>query len=443
MYALSFSFIFFITGVNEMESQNLAYTLNYLYGSDVVIVNQGYQDEKNAVTMEMLEELPTYNQIEDISYCLHNTFDLQAAISLFSVGEEQEPKFIEDMTISQVDEMIQFYQYQSQNKRNVTIADIVNYKQATSIGFIGIDKSFLQIVEKDSIIWNSPNSGFDYSFSHIFNHNDSCIIAKSIADLLGIKNVGGELRLTFYNPQNKNDTGIIHTFTVAGISGGIPGFWNFRSAEYFAQFGGVMVSRDTYIELMNVSHPMEEEMIIDKIFINLYDESEKATFDFMEMLEEKYSELDFVIDDVISKINFLEETTANANSVIELIFLFTVITANFGLLSTMYAIIYERRFEIFILRSLGLRAKDVKRKYMLENLIVMLSAGIVGVLIGTICAYLLLSNIAALLEVPLAFIIPATTFNRVFFFSILTSLLGMVVILRKLLNKPVIDIYRK
>ncbi|MGV9197891.1 MAG: ABC transporter permease, partial [Promethearchaeia archaeon] len=443
MFALSFSFIFFITGINEMESQNLSYTLDYLYGSDVVIINQGYEADKDAVTLEMVKELPSYNQIEGISYCLHNTFDLQAAISLFSVGREEEPKFIEDMTVSQIDEMLQFYQYQSQDKRNVTIGDMVEYQKATSVGFVGIHKSFLETVQRDKIFWNSLNSGFNRSFSQIFTHNDSCIIATSIADLLGVKNVGEQVRLTVYNPYKENDRGTIHTFTVAGISGGIPGFWNFRSAEYFAQMGGVMVSLDTYIKLMNVSKPMQDKMIVDKIFLDLYDDSEDATLDFMELIEEKYHDKDFVIDDVISKINFLEEATEDANSVIELIFLFTVLTANFGLLSTMYAIIYERRFEIFILRSLGLRKKDIKRKYLIENLIVLLSAGIVGVLIGTLCAYLLLSNIAALIEVPLQFIVPATTFNRVFFFSVITAIMGMLLILRKLLNKPIIDIFRK
>ena len=115
----------------------------------------------------------------------------------------------------------------------------------------------------------------------------------------------------------------------------------------------------------------------------------------------------------------------------------------FHTMPQIYSKILERKFEIAILRSLGLKSRDVRNMFLLESMIILLSAGILGTIIGAFCAYLLLSNIAILLEIPLIFVIPAGTLFRVFGLSITIGTLGIFIILRKLSKESIMDIFRE
>ena len=90
-----------------------------------------------------------------------------------------------------------------------------------------MDRDFIEGVDKEQIIWSSPGSSYNKSFTELLQKNNTCIIAKSVASVLGVEEVGEEIRLTFKNPNVNNDPGNITLFTVVGISGGIPGFFNF------------------------------------------------------------------------------------------------------------------------------------------------------------------------------------------------------------------------
>ncbi|GAH08506.1 unnamed protein product [marine sediment metagenome] len=109
----------------------------------------------------------------------------------------------------------------------------------------------------------------------------------------------------------------------------------------------------------------------------------------------------------------------------------------------MYAILLERKFEIGILRAIGLKSKNVRNMFLIESLIIMLSAGIMGMLIGTYTAYLLQSNSALISEMPLVFAFPLDTFLRVFIISITVSIIGMYLILLKLSKQTVMDVFRQ
>ena len=97
----------------------------------------------------------------------------------------------------------------------------------------------------------------------------------------------------------------------------------------------------------------------------------------------------FIVDDAISKVNYIADMNKRQNTLMEIILMFTVMICIFGLISSMYAVMLERKFEIGILRSMGLKAKNVRNMFLLESMIIMLAAGIMGTFIGTYCAYLM------------------------------------------------------
>ena len=443
MFAISFSFIFFITSVTEMESENTALNLKFQYGSDLVLVNQELYNPESALTLEMAEDLRNLAGVDKLAISLHNTFDFQATLSaIFDVSEGQ-VGFSGGGSNEALMNIFQFYSAQEEVKFDTTAGDLMDF-DVVDAGFIGINEDFVDLIDKNLLIWESDGSSTSYSFNELFSHNNTCIIAKSIASRLGIQDVGDNIRITFYDPKIEDHPGNVTIFKVVGISGGIPGFYNFRTNEMSANGGGVMVSLDNYMRLMKTKNPGESNMIVDKIFINLVDKSEENIEETKDDIQVIYQKKDILIDDAISKIKFMESMTERQSFLMELILMFTIMISIFGLVSSMYAIMLERKFEIGILRSMGMKARNVRNMFSIESLTILLAAGIMGTIIGSFTAYLLESTMSLMTEMPVIFTLPWDTLFRVFILSISIAALGTYIILIKYFyKKSIMDIFRQ
>jgi len=442
MFAISFSFIFFITSVTEMESQNLSTNLRFQYGSDLVLINQGINPETNAITLDTIQEFNSIDGIDEIAIVLYNMFDITSVLSILFDFSESGGGFDEDSINDAFLNIFEFYTEQAEEKYQVKAADIANFDNL-EVGFIGIEKNYYKLMDDDLMIWSSPRSGFNYSFSQIFRENNTCIIAKSLATVFGIDDVGEYIRLTLYNPQIPNDPGNITLFRVVGISGGMPGFFNFRTTEATAEGGGIMVSLENYMRLMNVKDQWNAKMVVDKAFIKLKDDSEVIIDDTKEKMRDIATGKDYFLDDAITKVKMMESMFERQSSLMEVVLWFAIVIAIFGLVSTMYAVMLERKFEIGILRSMGMKARNVRNLFLVESLIIMLSSGTMGTLIGTFCAYLMETNLGLMTEMPIVFSIPVDVLIRVFSISVFFGILGMYLILIKLSRQSVMDIFRQ
>lgn len=442
MFAISFSFIFFITSVTEMESKNLSTNLKFQYGSDLVLINQGLDSENNAITLDLVQELNLIHGVDDTAITLFNMFDLTAILSVLFDFSEGTINFDEEAINDAFINIFEFYSAQASTKYQVIAGDIAEFDDI-EIGFIGVEKNYYKLIDENLMIWSSPQSGFNYSFSQLYEYNNTCIIANSLASVLGINEIDEYIRLTFYNPQIDNDPGNVTLFRVVGISGGMPGFTNFRSSETMAEGGGIMVSTENYMRLMNVKDPGGSSMIIDKVFINLLDDSLGTIEDTKEEIEKLVTDTEYVLDDAITKVNFMQSMLDRQSALMEVVLWFAIVIAIFGLVSTMYAIMLERKFEIGILRSMGMKSKDVRKLFLVESIIIMLSSGTMGTIIGTFCAYLMETNLGLFTEMPIVFSIPVEVLIRVFSISIIVGILGMYLILIKLSRQSVMDIFRQ
>lgn len=442
MFAISFSFIFFITSVTEMESKNLATNLRFQYGSDLVLVNQGLDPDSNAITYDLFQELTSINGVEQTTLTLYNMFDITSVLSVIFDFSQSGGGFDEESIDEAFLNIFEFYTEQAEEKYQVTAGDLSEIDEV-EIGFIGIDKNYYNLMDKDLMIWSSPQSGFNSSFTQLFKENNTCIIAKSLATVFGVTDVGESIRLTFYDPKNEEDYGVPLEFRVVGISGGMPGYYNFRSSEATAEGGGIIVSIENYIRLMNIENPWSPDMVIDKAFIKLIDDSEETIETTKEDIQDLVRDKEFFLDDAITKVKLMNELFDRQSKLMEVILWFAIVIAIFGLVSTMYAIMLERKFEIGILRSMGMKTKNVKNLFLIESLIIMLSSGTMGTIIGTYCAYLMETNLGLITEMPIVFSIPIDVLFRVFSLSIFFGILGIYVILIKLSRQSVMDIFRQ
>ncbi|MBY8987134.1 MAG: ABC transporter permease [Candidatus Lokiarchaeota archaeon] len=442
MFAISFSFIFFITSVTEMESKNLSTNLRFQYGSDFVLINQGINAENNAITYDLFQEFASIQGIEQATLSLYNMFDITSVLSVLFDFSQGGGGFDEDSINEAFLNIFEFYTEQAEEKYQVTAGDLSAIDEV-EIGFIGIEKNYYKLMDKDLMIWSSPQSGFNYSFTQLFKENNTCIIAKSLATVFGVNNVGEYIRLTFYDPQNPEDQGSPMKFRVVGISGGMPGYYNFRTSEATAEGGGIIVSIDNYIRLMGIEDAWSSNMVVDKAFIKLIDISEETIETTKEDIQDLVQNKDYFLDDAITKVKLMQDMFERQSSLMEVVLWFAIVIAIFGLVSTMYAIMLERKFEIGILRSMGMKSKNVRNLFLIESMIIMLSSGTVGTFIGIFCAYLMETNLGLITEMPVVFSVPVEVLFRVFSLSIFFGILGIYVILIKLSRQSVMDIFRQ
>ena len=150
--------------------------------------------------MEMVDELKKLPGIESVAMSLHNTFDFQATLAaIFDISEGQ-VGFSAGGSEEILLDLFEFYAAQEEMKIRTTAGDIMDF-DVVDAGFIGVNEDFVELLDKDLLIWSSDGSNTGYSFNELFAYNNTCIIAKSIADRIGIRDIGEYIRITFYTPE--------------------------------------------------------------------------------------------------------------------------------------------------------------------------------------------------------------------------------------------------
>jgi len=126
-----------------------------------------------------------------------------------------------------------------------------------------------------------------------------------------------------------------------------------------------------------------------------------------------------------------------------LIALTTVFICIFGLLSSSYSTIIERKKEIGIVRTLGLKGKEINRLFIIESLIIMISSGTIGIIVGWLSAWIVTSNLSILTGMPDVIFVPWFNIGLIYSLSIVMILIGMKLLLRKVRKMKIVDIYRE
>jgi putative ABC transport system permease protein len=121
----------------------------------------------------------------------------------------------------------------------------------------------------------------------------------------------------------------------------------------------------------------------------------------------------------------------------------TVFICIFGLLSSSYSTIIERKKEIGIVRTLGLKGKEINRLFIVESLIIMISSGTIGIIVGWVSAWIVTSNLSTLTGQPDVLYVPWFSIGIIYSLSIFLILIGIKLLLRNVRKKKIVDIYRE
>jgi len=312
------------------------------------------------------------------------------------------------------------------------IADYVGF-QSHTISLYGIDEHYKSTIFIEEVKFSQGDiSSFDKLFETDKNY---CIISEAIAQSLDFR-LGEEIRITF----TRGDEVEYVPFFIAGIANTMPGFSRFKSSVSAANRGGVLISQENFIEYMDIPEPA----FIDKIFIKLTVKKLPQIDQIEAEIENKFeSNYDFYISNVERSIRNQEQTFRYINVLFQLITMTSVVICLFGLLSASYSTILERKKEIAIVRTLGLKGNNVNRMFIIEAFIIMISSGAVGVLVGWLTAWLLTSNMTTFTDLPFHSSFPFDSLFLVYGLCSIVTLIGMHILLKKVRTGNIIEIYRE
>ena len=332
--------------------------------------------------------------------------------------------------------------------------DIGDY-QNFYCSLLAIDENYYNIIDRNLLLWDKETKSSDESLKKLFDTENSCIISKVLAEHLGIYDLPAEIKISTFDPtleDNPDETNYnnidqvmnISVLTVVGVSTGLPGMNNFKSSETSLFMGpGVLLNMQEYSKIMNWGEPNKPDTVIDKIFINLVDNSYKNVMEMKTYLQNYFEDdYSFIIDDAVSKITLIQDMNHTSSIVMEVILFFSVVVSLFGLLTSMYSTLLERMYEIGILRCIGLKPVEVRYMLMAESFTVMMSSGTLGAIVGFLIAYLMQINVSALTEMPIVPAINIGTLISTYLISIAISVIGMIFITRKVEKMSIVDVLR-
>ncbi|MHA1488413.1 MAG: ABC transporter permease [Promethearchaeota archaeon] len=450
IFAMSFSFVIFTSTVIQTLSSQFAVTTYLRYGSDLVIETKGWDTSVGTSSGGGMFGGGGGGGFFSTSF---NTNNLETTDSLKIQSNEYSIDPSRIMTTDFKEELLsidgiekvssvlaspsQLTQIYSEVGKEFS-AEMGDYAglSTQSISLYGIDEEYSSTV--DIKYMKFAQGEMDEVFNQLFiNQSEyNCIISEGIAVALNL-NLGDKVRITI----QRGDESENFPFTIIGTASSMPGFaGRFGSSQASANRGGVLISQNKYIELLDIP----KLPYIDKMFIKLTESKLSVASDVENEIEDNYEYYyDYNLINLERSVISQQKMFAVIDAVFMLILSATIVICLFGLLSSSYSTIIERTKEIGIIRTLGLKGKDINRMFVIESLIIMLSSGTVGVIVGWGTSWLLSGSLNLMTDSPVGTVFPWTNFITIYVISILFILIGMTFLLRKIRKKKIVDIYRE
>ena len=440
IFALSFSFVIFTsTLINTLSAQSSANT-QLTYGSDLVIETSGWEEPDEAYTGGLGggpffplsindENLETNNlQIQQISINIDKVMTIEFEEQLLAIDGIEKVSSV----IAKPYQLTQIY---SETDKEFS-AEIEDYTASQKITLIGIDEEYLYTVKKQYIEMSS--GGVESAFNNLFSYEDdyTCIISQAISINLNLR-LRDSIRIVIH----RGDELEVYQFKIVGIAKSIPGFpFDFGASSMETIMSGVLVSQNTYLQILDI--PLVP--YVDRIFIKLREDGIITPHYIEGIINEFYrTDYNYNLYNLERLISQQQSAFFIIDTLFTLIAMTTVFICIFGLLSSSYSTIIERKKEVGIVRTLGLKGRDINRLFIIESLIIMLSSGTIGIIVGWLSAWIVTSNLSTLTGEPNVIYVPWFNIILIYFLSIFMILIGMKLLLRKIRKKKIVEIYRE
>lgn len=326
---------------------------------------------------------------------------------------------------------------------DVVISDLVGMKHLWIVPF-GVNVDFQKALYAEGIQFEQGGpealgklAAFDLDPKQPANSTNAVppmVLSLSIARHLDVQ-VGDLVQLSFRLGATRRDG----RFRVEAICGAVPGFNNFRSRIANAVGSGVLIPMESFAA-------MTREAPSAALLARYYLRAKPDEATQKEVARRIRSDFDVRYQFGL-KSSWEQKRSAQilywvTQVLFGLLLTVAVVISVFALIASMANAAIERRWEIGMLKALGLRRGQLFRMFLGETVALTLSAGIAGGAIGFVLAYLFVVEAGVLIEVPVVFTMPYLTFFATLVISVLAGAAAAHLPTRRLLGKPAAEILR-
>ncbi|HQV71249.1 MAG TPA: FtsX-like permease family protein [Thermoflexales bacterium] len=189
-------------------------------------------------------------------------------------------------------------------------------------------------------------------------------------------------------------TGTDHyaTLRIAAIASRVPGFSNNfsrNSSEGPGNNSGMMVNMSTYRELQNDpanGSPDPTTNVVTKLYVTTKAGTNEATL-VNTVRRSLNSSNSLSVTATADQVTSTRAALDQGRVFIVLLTALSMITAVFGVLAVMYTAIFSRRLEIGMLKAIGASRGELRGSFIGEAVITTVSAGLAGIIAGTLLGY--------------------------------------------------------
>jgi len=315
---------------------------------------------------------------------------------------------------------------------DVVASDLVGMKHLWVVPF-GVDPDLEETISPRPVQWDEGDATAFKAVAADKGDGETAptIVSLSMARHLDLRK-GSLISVSFRLGSEKADL----RARVVGIASSLPGFANFRARAGNAQGSGLLLSRRVF-DRMTKSAPREAF----------------EGFALAKSTEDPKVIAATVRDRLGLQHRLAVECAAEEKHEAEMLYWVTqvlfamllgvaVTIALFGLVASMATAVIERRWEVGVLKAIGLRRSHLFRMFAAEAVTLTVSSGLLGGGMGFLLAWLFVIQAALLMEIPVTFTLPWLTFIATFLVCGVAGLVASWLPTRRMLRRPVAEILR-
>ncbi|EDR29721.1 hypothetical protein, conserved [Entamoeba dispar SAW760] len=239
------------------------------------------------------------------------------------------------------------------------------------------------------------------------------------------------------NLERTNVLGVMGLFTYGVEASSTPKYT--VSDSPLLTWQDLLISVPEYIRYTNGYFTSIDEIPITRIYLKLIDSTENTANKVKQQLIT--SKFDSII--VASELSGI--ITIQNIMIFYFVFvtIITLITTFFSILSSMYGNIEEQKHEIAVLRAIGIGKFLLLRIYLAESFVVIFSASLMGMIIGSLIGFTMTLQIILFTQTPIEYTFPTLLLVIVIISAILFALISTLLPLIPVLKKQPMELLRE
>jgi putative ABC transport system permease protein len=312
----------------------------------------------------------------------------------------------------------------------VVAADLVGMKRLWVMPF-GVGPEFAEAAYVDRIVWSEggPEALAKLSVQVGAEEPAPAIVSLSLARHLEVGK-GDLLRLDFHLGGERREARV----RIEAVCASVPGFLSFRARSGNAQGSGLLVPANAFA-VWTEGAPEEAR---DGFCL-----AKAPGVDVASRVRDRLGlRYRLGVQSAAEERREAEGLYWATQVFFALLLWAATAIALFGLVAAMASAAIERRWEIGVLKAVGLRRRELYRMFAAEATAVTLSSGFLGAGMGYLLAWLFAAQAAAFLEMNVPVAVPWITVAATFVVCSLAGLLASWLPTRRLLGRPVAEILR-